>query len=117
MSVLLLQLGSRQRPVDTIQQPLLLFGLDKIVEGAGLDAFDSGVDLVETQFGFHIIKLTDMKTAGATTFDDEKAKIMEMLESGKEREFAKTYIEDVKSKAKVTWSEGYAPAPMAMPPM
>ncbi len=74
-------------------------------------------DVVETQFGYHIIKLTDMKTAGTSTFEDEKANIIKMLESNKEREFAGKYIEDVKGKAKIAWAAGFEPRIPATPPM
>jgi peptidyl-prolyl cis-trans isomerase C len=66
-------------------------------------------DVVKTQFGYHIIKLTGMDEAGTATFEDEKANIIKQLESGKEREFTKKYIEGVKGKAKIEWAEGVKP--------
>jgi peptidyl-prolyl cis-trans isomerase C len=72
-------------------------------------------DVVETQFGYHIIKLTDLKEAGVLKFEEEKDKIMETLESNQKKEFAGKFIEGVKSEAKVVWSEGEAPAEVKMP--
>lgn len=37
--------------------------------------------VVETQFGYHIIKVTDKKEAGATPFEDVKAKITDYLKN------------------------------------
>ncbi len=74
-------------------------------------------DVVETQFGYHIIKLTDMKAAGTSTFEEEKANIVKMLESNKEREFSRKYIEEVKSTAKIEWAAGFEPRIPATPPM
>lgn len=67
-------------------------------------------DVVETQFGYHIIKLTDMKEAGVSAFEDEKDNIMEMLKVGKEREFGQAYVERIKAEANIVWSEGVEPA-------
>ncbi|MBN1456956.1 MAG: peptidylprolyl isomerase [Sedimentisphaerales bacterium] len=72
-------------------------------------------DIVETQFGYHIIKLTDKKEAGVLKFEDEKDKIMDMLESNQKREFAGKFVESVKSEAKVVWSEPQASAEVEVP--
>ena len=72
-------------------------------------------DVVETQFGYHIIKLTDLKEAGVLKFEEEKDKIMDTLESNQKREFAGKFIQGVKSEAKVVWPEGEAPAEVKMP--
>jgi len=72
-------------------------------------------DIVETQFGYHIIKLTDRKEAGVLKFEDEKDNIIEKLISNQKREFAGKFIQSVKSEAKVVWPEGSAPAEVKMP--
>jgi peptidyl-prolyl cis-trans isomerase C len=72
-------------------------------------------DVVETQFGYHIIKLTDRKEAGVLKFEDEKDKIMDMLGSKQKKEFAGKFIEGVKSEAKVVWPEGESPAEVKIP--
>ena len=58
-------------------------------------------DIVETEFGYHIIKLTDKKDAGTMSFDEVKPRIEQHLKSEKmSQEFPK-YIETFKSKAKI----------------
>ena len=62
-------------------------------------------DVVETQFGYHIIKVTDRQEAGVTSFEDEKENITNRLEGEKKRDFGKKFMEKIKSEAKITWSE------------
>lgn len=57
--------------------------------------------VVETQFGYHIIKLTEIKPAATTDFKDVKAKIEEFLKEQKVDEAIKKYIADARSKAKI----------------
>jgi peptidyl-prolyl cis-trans isomerase C len=58
-------------------------------------------DIVETEFGYHIIKLTDKKAPGTMSFDEVKPRIEQHLKSEKmSQEFPK-YIETLKSKAKI----------------
>ena len=58
-------------------------------------------DIVETEFGYHIIKLTDRKTAGTMSFDEVKSRIEQHLKNEKmSQEFPK-YVETFKSKAKI----------------
>ncbi len=58
-------------------------------------------DIVETEFGYHIIKVTDKKEAGAMSFDEVKARVEQHLKTEKmSQEFPK-YIDALKSKAKI----------------
>jgi peptidyl-prolyl cis-trans isomerase C len=59
----------------------------------------SGV--VETQFGYHIIKLTEKKSAENTSFDEAKQKITEYLQNQKIQAKVAEYINELKSKIKV----------------
>ena len=59
----------------------------------------SGV--VETQFGYHIIKLTEKKPSSKIPFDDVKAKIADSLKRKKVSEAINTTLEDAKKKAKI----------------
>lgn len=59
----------------------------------------SGV--VETQFGYHIIKLTERKAPSKVAFDDVKAKIADSLKRKKVSEAINTILEDAKKKAKI----------------
>lgn len=58
-------------------------------------------DLVETQFGYHIIKVTDHKDAKTSSFDEVKDEIVKTLQNQKESEFARQYLEDLKAQAKI----------------
>jgi peptidyl-prolyl cis-trans isomerase C len=58
-------------------------------------------DIVETEFGYHIIRLTDKKEAGTMSFDEVKSRIEQHLKTEKmSKEFPK-YVEKFKSKAKI----------------
>jgi peptidyl-prolyl cis-trans isomerase C len=58
-------------------------------------------DVVETQFGYHIIKLVEKKPAETTDFKDVKVKIEEYLKGVKVGELIQKYIEETKKTAKV----------------
>jgi peptidyl-prolyl cis-trans isomerase D len=62
--------------------------LDYFVKGAMVKPFEDAVfkmkvgeisDLVESEFGFHIIKLTDIKSSVTKSLDDEKSNIIQVL--------------------------------------
>lgn len=55
-------------------------------------------DLVQSDFGFHIIKAEDKKTLG---FDEAKSQIREELLPEKRNEFFVSYFEELKSKAEI----------------
>ena len=58
-------------------------------------------DVVETQFGYHIIKLTDRKPAATVEFKDAKAKIEEFLKGQKVNEAIQKYLTDARKTAKI----------------
>ncbi|MBW4054030.1 MAG: peptidylprolyl isomerase [Proteobacteria bacterium] len=58
-------------------------------------------DVVETQFGYHIIKLTDKKPAVVTGFNDVKEKIGEYLKGQKVNEAVQQYLADARKNAKI----------------
>jgi hypothetical protein len=59
---------------------------------------------VETQFGYHIIKLTDHKEAKKLSFDEIKSRIIEELNRQSVEQFWAKYSADLKKNAKVEWS-------------
>ncbi len=73
-------------------------------------------DVVETQFGYHIIKATDHKVAETIAFDKAKDDIIKELTQQKQSEFAKNYIETLKKEAKIEYPPGREPLPNN-PPM
>ncbi len=58
-------------------------------------------NVVETQFGYHIIKVTDKKEAGVAKFDEVKPKIEEYLKNQKIQKGVMDYIAQLKEKAKI----------------
>lgn len=60
--------------------------------------------IVETQFGYHIIKVTDKKEAGKMTFDEVKERLVAYLKNQKQQEFMQEYLEKMKAGAKIEYS-------------
>ncbi len=58
-------------------------------------------DIVETQFGYHIIKVTDKKDASTAPFDEVKEKIEEHLKQQKSNQQVTQYIDQLKAGAKI----------------
>lgn len=63
-------------------------------------------DVVETQFGYHIIKVTDHKDASVLTFDEAKNSILEHLKSQKEDEAAGKFYESLIKEATIKFPAG-----------
>lgn len=98
--------------------------LDFFRRGQMVPAFDKAAfelevgkisDVVETQFGFHIIKVTDRKAASTTSFDQIKGTLMAELVQRKLQELAMKYVEQLKLKAKIVYPPGKEPKPAAPP--
>lgn len=60
--------------------------------------------IVETSFGYHIIKATDRKKATTMSFDEIKADVTKTLEQKKYEKFVADYIERLKAKATIVYS-------------
>jgi peptidyl-prolyl cis-trans isomerase C len=58
-------------------------------------------DVVETQFGYHIIKVTEKKDAGSAKFEEVKDRIMDYLKNQKIQKGVLDYIAQLKEKAKI----------------
>jgi peptidyl-prolyl cis-trans isomerase C len=69
-------------------------------------------DVVQTPFGYHIIKVTDRKEAYTRTFDQVKDQIIKMLKQQKANEHVLKYIESLKAKAEIVYPPGKEPAPV-----
>lgn len=59
----------------------------------------SGV--VETQFGYHIIKVSDKKPASTATYPEVKDQLQEQLKQQKTRQAVGEYVDDLKKEAKI----------------
>ena len=62
-------------------------------------------DIVETKFGYHIIKVTGKKEATTTSFEEAKEDIVSNLERRNKGEFWRKYRSELKSEAEIVWSE------------
>jgi len=72
-------------------------------------------DVVETQFGYHIIKVTERKAAGTTPFDEAEVAILTNLTNQKKSQFVNELIESLKAKATIVYAAGAEPVPPAGP--
>ena len=66
-------------------------------------------DIVETEFGCHIIKVTNRRDASVRAFKDAKDEIMKMLTQKKQAELVNEYIESLKAKANIVYPTGKEP--------
>jgi peptidyl-prolyl cis-trans isomerase C len=58
-------------------------------------------DIIETEFGYHIIKVTDKKDATTISYDDSKEEIRDGLKSSKINGDVTNYIAELRTKAKI----------------
>ncbi|MHC1729405.1 MAG: peptidylprolyl isomerase [Syntrophobacteraceae bacterium] len=58
-------------------------------------------DIVETEFGYHLIKLTDKKEPGVMTFEEMQPRIEQHVKSEKMSQQVTLYVDQLKSKAKI----------------
>jgi peptidyl-prolyl cis-trans isomerase C len=58
-------------------------------------------DVVETQFGYHLIKLTERKTAGAIPYDDVKDRLGQFLKQRKIQQAITEHVEALKKEAQI----------------
>lgn len=58
-------------------------------------------DVVETQFGYHIIRMTEKKAAESVDFKDAKAKIEEFLKGQKVNETIQKFLAETRKTAKI----------------
>jgi foldase protein PrsA len=59
------------------------------------------VRLVESQFGWHIIKLIETRPAGQKTFDEVKDQVKQILEQQAKSDSYTKYVEALRAKAKI----------------
>jgi peptidyl-prolyl cis-trans isomerase C len=58
-------------------------------------------DVVSSQFGFHIIKLTEKKAGSVVPFEEVKPRILEYLTNQKKQQKVDGFIEEAKKRAKI----------------
>lgn len=59
-------------------------------------------DIVETQFGYHLIKLTDKKHASTVSFDEARERIRGYLQRNKSQQALVEYLKTMHDTAKIT---------------
>ncbi|MBN2054845.1 peptidylprolyl isomerase [bacterium] len=67
-------------------------------------------DVVETTFGYHIIKVTDRKAGGMQSLDEARPSIVEYLKQQDGEKVITDFIDGLRAKTDITYGEGYAPA-------
>ncbi len=87
-------------------------------KGQMVPAFDKAVfalkpgqvsDIVETQYGYHIIKVTDHNDANTLSFEQAKDDLTKMLTQNKQADFAEEYVKSLKDKAVIVYPPGKEP--------
>ena len=77
--------------------------------------------VVETQFGYHIIKVTKHEEPRTLPFDEVKDRLAKVLESQNKQEVARKFIEGLKAKADIKFPggapTGYNSMTAPIPPM
>jgi peptidyl-prolyl cis-trans isomerase C len=66
-------------------------------------------DIVKTQFGYHIIKVTDRKEAGLIPFDDVKDDIVKSLRTRREADLSSKYVVSLRDNSEIVYAEGQEP--------
>jgi len=106
-------------PSATQGGDLNFFPRDQMVPAFEKAAFELEVgkvsDIVETRFGYHIIKVTDHKDASHILFEQAKDNIIKDLTQKQQSEFAKQYVEELKVKANIVYPPGKEPPSATTP--
>ena len=58
-------------------------------------------DIVETKFGYHLIKVIEKRPETTTAFEDAKDKLGQYLKQQKAEKEVSIYVHELKEKAKV----------------
>lgn len=72
-------------------------------------------EVIETSFGYHIIKVTDRKDAGTTSFDEVKGRIIGYLNQKAQQEATGAYIETLRNSATIERVEAPTADPAPTP--
>jgi parvulin-like peptidyl-prolyl isomerase len=73
-------------------------------------------NVVKTQLGYHIIKVTDHKEASRKTFEQARDEIIKRLKQRKRSEFFAKYLMQLRAEAKIVYPPGKEPPPVTPRP-
>lgn len=78
-------------------------GLDQTFRDAAmkLEVGEITNEPVKTQFGFHLIKVTDYREAGVRDFEEVKAQIESNLKNKKKSQAFQDFVENLREKAEI----------------
>ena len=89
------------------------FGKGQMVPAFEKAAFELKIgqvsDVVQTQFGYHIIKAVDHKDAAVLPFEQAKDDILKTLTQNRQNELAEKFIESLKAQASIVYPAGKEP--------
>jgi peptidyl-prolyl cis-trans isomerase C len=68
-------------------------------------------EIVETQFGYHLIKVTDHHEAGIPPLEQVKEDIKNFLGQQNQQQAFEKYIGELRKNSEIEYGEGYAPVP------
>ena len=68
---------------------------------------------VRSQFGWHVIKVTDKKAAGTLPYDEVKTQLIAYLKAKKQEEAAQSLLKSLRNSAQI---ESTLPTPTPEPP-
>lgn len=76
-------------------------------------------DIVETKFGYHIIRLTDRKNAETVEFEQTRDQLIDRLTRQRRNQLIQEYIQSLREQADIVYPRGQkpmaSPRPFAMP--
>ena len=58
-------------------------------------------DIVETRFGYHLIKVTERREAGTVPFEDAKDRVGQNIRKDKEGQVVRSHLEGLRAKAQI----------------
>lgn len=70
-------------------------------------------DVVETRFGYHVIKVAEHQDAKTTSLEDAKEGIIAKLTRMKQQGVVEEFLQELKDKATIEYAPGFEPAPAA----
>ncbi len=81
------------------------FGKGQMVPAFEVAAFTQEIgevgDIIETQFGYHIIQVSERQEAGAVDFEEAKEQILEFLTGQKKQEAVTNFIKSLRDSATI----------------